>query len=191
MLECQERYKFIESPEAYLEDLYGEERRRKLNGLPLRKWYEPKSSFYKKTSMLIADIEKNYNRKMKNIKKEAKEALSPAYVYYKGNKIEVPNDFYLDYKTADIPGYLNYLKEEDERKHVVTDEDREKARLLDCSLDYNYLQTLLDRMRNSPDLTITVKTKDGATIILRQNKQVENDLYTNEVLVDANTNLVR
>lgn len=191
MLEEQERYKFIENPESYLKDLYTKERHRKLNELPRKKWYELKSSYYKRISVLIANIEKDYYKKMKNIKKEAKEALSPTYVYYRGGKLEVPADFYLNYKTADILGYLKFLKEEDERKHIITDEDREKARLLDCSLDYNYLQALLNKMRNSPDLTITVKTKDGATIILRQNKQVENDLYTNEVLVDANTNLVR
>lgn len=183
IIETQERYKFLENPEQYLKDTHKKWKEFKLRTLPEKKWYYPKSLYCKKIEKLKQSIEERYNELMHNVKKDAIRISQPTYVYYKGEKLKVPSDFYYNYEYADIGGYLYYLEEEDKRKHVITEEDREKARLLDCNLDYNYLQTLMNKLTNNPDLVITVKTKDNAVITLRNNKKLDNDVMENEVFV--------
>lgn len=166
---CQERYNFIANPEQYLKDYFTKEKA----ALSKKLIY-----FFRKKK-----IQQDYEKKIKSIKSSIKEYVKPTYVYYKGNKIAVPNDFYIDYKTPDIEAFIKYLEEDDRKKNIITDEDREKARLLNCNLDYNYLQTLMNKVAGNPDLVVTIQTKDAAVITLRTNKKLEPDVLENEVFV--------
>ena len=175
----QERFKFLENPEEYLKNLLEknieEECNEYLENYP-KKFYESKKSYEERISQKLLELnaytDKPFNEEL--YKTEAKRWTQPQYVYYNENKIEVPNSFYLDYKTPDKAAFIEYLVEQDKEKHIVTQEDREKARLLDCNLDYNYLQTLLNKMNANPDIVISIKTKDGALITIR--KQEKEDL---------------
>ena len=73
------------------------------------------------------------------------------------------------------------------KKNIVTDEDREKARLLDCNLDYNYLQELINKINKNPDLNVTIKTKDGATIHINAipKQEDKDDLAFKELFVEV------
>ena len=155
LLLSQERYKFLENPKGYILNLHKYDLDK-----PIKKWYETKNHYNKRLT------EYNKLKKLNDaaIKKRIEKYTQPTYIYYKGQKLEVPNDFYISYCCADTEAYLDYLYEEDCKKNIVTDEDREKARLLDCNLDYNYLQELINKINKNPDLNVTVKTKDGATI---------------------------
>lgn len=155
LLLSQERYKFLENPKGYILNLHKYDLDK-----PIKKWYETKNHYNKRLT------EYNKLKKLNDaaIKKEIEKYTQPMYIHYKGQKLEVPNDFYISYCSADTEAYLNYLYEEDCKKNIVTDEDREKARLLDCNLDYNYLQEIINKINKNPDLNVTIKTKDGATI---------------------------
>lgn len=170
---CQERYKFIANPEQYLRDYLIKERDAALSKLT--------AVFRKKK------IREDYERNVKNIKKDVNKYVQKAYVYYKGSQVAVPNDFYVDYKTPDVDAFLEYLEAEYERKHIITDEDREKARILDCNLDYNYLQTLINKVNKNPDLRVTIRTNDGATIILDNYKQLDKDEEFSDIVIDRPT----
>lgn len=170
---CQARYNFIANPEQYLRQYYLEKRNAELSKL---------SSLFR-----TKKIQQDYEEKIKNIKNDVNRYVQKSYVYYKGNKIAIPNDFYVDYKTPDVEAFIEYLEKEDELKHIVTDEDREKARILDCNLDYNYLQTLINKVNKNPDLRVTIRTNDGATIILDNFKQLAKDEDFNDVIIDKPT----
>lgn len=184
----QERFKFIENPDEYIklecEDYKKswENRRTLLH----KKWFETNKNFQKRLE--IFDKERNESCKSyaDDIKKLAKEALVPKYVYYKGTKILVPDSFYNNFSYADTTTFLEYLEEEDRKKNIVTEEDREKARLLGCDVNYNYLQTLINKMTNVPDLVITIKHKDGMTMILRRTgeEEADKDISGNELIIE-------
>lgn len=180
--QCQERYKFIENPVAYIKNLLNEQKNTELKNLPKKRLFD--MSYNKRVDEYIATVNKKYANIDKKAKELAAEYSSPTYVYYNEQKLAVPNSFYIDYKTPDIEGYIKYLVAEDEARNIITDEDREKARLLNCDLDYNYLQTLINKMNINPDLVITIRTKDGATINMRKqtNKEPE-DLLDNSIFI--------
>lgn len=173
----QERFKFLENPVEYLKNLIEKYILRDYNDYLRdhpKKYWESGKSYKERTERKLSYLNDTYTHTEEWYKDEAKTYSQPQYVYYNENKIEIPNNFYLDYKTPDKAAFIEYLVEQDAEKHIVTQEDREKARLLDCNLDYNYLQTLLNKMNANPDIVISIKTKDGALITIR--KQEKEDL---------------
>lgn len=184
----QERFKFLENPEEYLKKLMEKniekEYKDYLKDHP-KKYWESEKSYKERTEQKLLYLNKYaYNHTEEWYKDEAKTWSQPQYVYYNENKIEVPNNFYLDYKTPDKEAFIEYLVEQDTEKHIVTQEDREKARLLDCNLDYNYLQTLLNKMNASSDIVISIKTKDGAIITIRkQEKEDLDNIIDNNIFI--------
>lgn len=184
----QERFKFLENPEEYLKKLMEKnienDYKDYLEDHP-KKYWESEKSYKERTEQKLLFLKKYvYSHTEEWYKDEAKTWSQPQYVYYNENKIEVPNNFYLDYKTPDKAAFIEYLVEQDEEKHIVTQEDREKARLLDCNLDYNYLQTLLNKMNISSDIVISIKTKDGAIITIRkQEKEDLDNIIDNNIFI--------
>lgn len=182
----QERCKFVENPEEFIKnkieefkDLLDKERSKMHKRL-----FETTKRF--NNSLALFDKKKINAIKFYTdcLKKDAKKALAPVYVYYKGNKIVVPNSFYSNFNIADTEIFLEYLEEDDRKKNIITDEDRAKARLLNCNLDYVYLQELINKVNTSSDLVVTVKTKDGSIInIHRQEKDVDVEM-PNEIIVE-------
>lgn len=61
-----------------------------------------------------------------------------------------------------------------ELEKQLIEEDRRKNLLLSKELNYGYLQELLDRVDNNPNLTITVVLKSGDKLILQQKQNVNN-----------------
>ena len=183
----QERFKFIENPDEYVklecEDYKKSWENRRLQ----KKWFETNKHFQKRLGLFDKERNESCKSYADDLKKLAKEALVPKYVYYKGDKIKVPNSFYTSFWAADIVTYLEYLEEEDKKKHIITDEDREKARILDCNLDYNYLQTLINKINKNPDLRVTIRTNDGATITLDNYKQLPKDEDFSDIVIEKPT----
>ncbi len=167
-LKAQERFKFLENPTQYVMEMLKED---VLANTPAKRFLETDAHYEKR----VLEINKKYNLSKKHIMEIVNEAVSPVYIYYKGQKLQVPNDFYIDYKTPDKESYIKHLIDEDKRNNVVTAEDREKARLLNCNLDYNYLQTLINKMNVNPDLVVSIKTNDGAIINIRKQEKQELD----------------
>lgn len=183
----QERFKFLENPEEYLKDLMEKniekEYKDYLKDNP-KKYWESGKSYKERTERKLSYLNDTYTHTEEWYKDEANRYSQPQYVYYNENKIEIPNNFYLDYKTPDKAAFIEYLVEQDVEKHVVTQEDREKARLLDCNLDYNYLQTLLNKMNVNSDIVISIKTKDGAIITIRkQEKEDLDNIVNNNIFI--------
>lgn len=183
----QERFKFLENPEEYLKDLMEKniekEYKDYLKDDP-KKYWESGKSYKERTERKLSYLNDTYTHTEEWYKDETNRYSQPQYVYYNENKIEIPNNFYLDYKTPDKAAFIEYLVEQDAEKHVVTQEDREKARLLDCNLDYNYLQTLLNKMNVNSDIVISIKTKDGAIITIRkQEKEDLDNIVNNNIFI--------
>lgn len=183
----QERFKFLENPEEYLKKLMEKniekEYKDYLKDDP-KKYWESGKSYKERTERKLSYLNDTYTHTEEWYKDEANRYSQPQYVYYNENKIEIPNNFYLDYKTPDKAAFIEYLVEQDAEKHVVTQEDREKARLLDCNLDYNYLQTLLNKMNINSDIVISIKTKDGAIITIRkQEKEDLDNIVNNNIFI--------
>lgn len=183
----QERFKFLENPEEYLKKLMEKniekEYKDYLKDDP-KKYWESGKSYKERTERKLSYLNDIYTHTEEWYKDEANRYSQPQYVYYNENKIEIPNNFYLDYKTPDKAAFIEYLVEQDAEKHVVTQEDREKARLLDCNLDYNYLQTLLNKMNINSDIVISIKTKDGAIITIRkQEKEDLDNIVNNNIFI--------
>lgn|SRR5574344_11259 len=183
----QERFKFLENPEEYLKKLMEKniekEYKDYLKDDP-KKYWESGKSYKERTECKLSYLNDTYTHTEEWYKDEANRYSQPQYVYYNENKIEIPNNFYLDYKTPDKAAFIEYLVEQDAEKHVVTQEDREKARLLDCNLDYNYLQTLLNKMNVNSDIVISIKTKDGAIITIRkQEKEDLDNIVNNNIFI--------
>lgn len=183
----QERFKFLENPEEYLKDLMEKniekEYKDYLKDDP-KKYWESGKSYKERTERKLSYLNDTYTHTEEWYKDEANRYSQPQYVYYNENKIEIPNNFYLDYKTPDKAAFIEYLIEQDAEKHIVTQEDREKARLLDCNLDYNYLQTLLNKMNVNSDIVISIKTKDGAIITIRkQEKEDLDNIVNNNIFI--------
>lgn len=183
----QERFKFLENPEEYLKKLMEKniekEYKDYLKDDP-KKYWESGKSYKERTECKLSYLNDTYTHTEEWYKDEANRYSQPQYVYYNENKIEIPNNFYLDYKTPDKAAFIEYLIEQDAEKHIVTQEDREKARLLDCNLDYNYLQTLLNKMNVNSDIVISIKTKDGAIITIRkQEKEDLDNIVNNNIFI--------
>ena len=183
----QERFKFLENPEEYLKKLMEKniekEYKDYLKDDP-KKYWESGKSYKERTECKLSYLNDTYTHTEEWYKDEANRYSQPQYVYYNENKIEIPNNFYLDYKTPDKAAFIEYLVEQDAEKHIVTQEDREKARLLDCNLDYNYLQTLLNKMNVNSDIVISIKTKDGAIITIRkQEKEDLDNIVNNNIFI--------
>lgn len=183
----QERFKFLENSEEYLKKLMEKniekEYKDYLKDDP-KKYWESGKSYKERTERKLSYLNDTYTHTEEWYKDEANRYSQPQYVYYNENKIEIPNNFYLDYKTPDKAAFIEYLVEQDAEKHVVTQEDREKARLLDCNLDYNYLQTLLNKMNVNSDIVISIKTKDGALITIRkQEKEDLDNIVNNNIFI--------
>lgn len=183
----QERFKFLENPEEYLKKLMEKniekEYKDYLKDDP-KKYWESGKSYKERTERKLSYLNDTYTHTEEWYKDEANRYSQPQYVYYNENKIEIPNNFYLDYKTPDKAAFIEYLIEQDAEKHIVTQEDREKARLLDCNLDYNYLQTLLNKMNVNSDIVISIKTKDGAIITIRkQEKEDLDNIVNNNIFI--------
>ena len=47
-------------------------------------------------------------------------------------------------------------------------EAKKRKELLNTEIDYNYLQTLIERINENPDLAITIHFKSGDTMTLQQ-----------------------
>lgn len=183
----QERFKFIENPDEYVKRECEDYKKSWENRRIQKKWFETNKHFQKRLELFNKDYNESCKSYADDLKKLAKEALVPVYVYYKGDKIKVPNSFYTSFWAADIVTYLEYLEEEDKKKHIITDEDREKARILDCNLDYNYLQTLINKINKNPDLRVTIRTNDGATITLDNYKQLPKDEDFSDIVIEKPT----
>lgn len=56
-------------------------------------------------------------------------------------------------------------------------EDKKRKELLNTNIDYNYLQTLIDRVNSNPDLLITIRFKSGDTMELRSQYEEYNTDY--------------
>ena len=185
ILASQERYKFLENPAAYLDKLYADKKDAALKSIPKRKLFESKKHYDKRKAEYISSVNSEYDKSKKEIKEEANKYSKPAYVYYNNQKLTVPNNFYYDYNTPDLERYLDYLVSEDERKNIITDEDREKARLLNCGVDYVFLQNLINKINVNPDLVITITTKDGSVINIRKTSHEEVEtVTTNELFIE-------
>ena len=186
VLLSQVRCKFVENPEEFIKNKIEEfkELLEERSKIMHKRLFETTKRFNNRLALF--DKEKINAIKFYTdcLKKEAKEALTPVYVYYKGNKIVVPNSFYSSFNIAETEIFLEYLEEDDRKKNIITDEDRAKARLLNCNLDYVYLQELINKVNTSSDLVVTVKTKDGSIInIHRQEKDVDVEM-PNEIIVE-------
>lgn len=188
LLLCQERYKFLEKPKEYIDNYIEKQKTDDFNKIKRDRYFLESKQHYNEYLLKIEKILKNKYRKIKDeMMEKLVEYLHPFYVYYKKEKIEVPSDFYLDFKTPDISGFLEYLEDEDNKRNIITEEDREKARLLNCNLDYNYLQELINKINKNPDLKINIKTKDGATITLftdTSKQDLEDSFQYNEIILD-------
>ena len=55
-----------------------------------------------------------------------------------------------------------------------------------CDVNYNYLQTLINKMTNVPGLVITIKHKDGMTMVLRRTgeEEADKDISGNELIIE-------
>lgn len=182
----QERCKFVENPEEFIKNKIEEfkELLEEHSKIMHKRLFETTKRFNNRLALF--DKKKTNAIKLYTdcLKKDAKKALTPVYVYYKGNKIVVPNSFYSNFNIAEAEIFLEYLEEDDRKKNIITDEDRAKARLLNCNLDYVYLQELINKVNTSSDLVVTVKTKDGSIInIHRQEKDVDVEM-PNEIIVE-------
>lgn len=185
VIDSQERCKLVENPDEFIREHieYSKKTYDMVRSTLHKRWFESNKSFQKRLKSFDNSRSSAIKSHTNYIKEQVKKALIPVYVYYKGTKTLVPDSFYSSFDKADTVTFLEYLEEEDKRKNIITDEDREKARLLNCSLDYVYLQTLMNMTVGNPDLVITVQTKDGGVVTLRTNKKLEPDVLENEVYV--------
>lgn len=62
-------------------------------------------------------------------------------------------------------------------------EDKKKRELLNKEIDYNFLQTLINKCNDNPDLVITIHFKSGDKMVL-QTKHNETN-YTSAVSYDG------
>lgn len=185
-IKCQERYAFMENPKAFLEERLSSMTQDQIDNIRKKRLLETRKHYNSFKERKVKEIKDAESKLKKDISAMIKKYTASAFIYFKGNKIQIPNDFYITYKEADAEGYLNYLIEEEARLNIVTDEDREKARLLNCDVNYTYLQTLINKMTNVPDLVVTIKHKDGQTVVLRRigQEEADNDLINNELTIE-------
>ena len=188
MIDSQERCKFVENPDEFIKNRIEHAKktydsaRQSLH----KRWFETNKSFQKR----LEAFDESWNEAIKShtnyLKELTNKALTPVYVYYKGTKTLVPDSFYSSFYEADTVTFLEYLEEEDQKRNIITDDDREKARLLNCDVNYNYLQALINKMTNVPDLVITIKHKTDMTGVFRRtgSEEADNDLTNNELIIE-------
>lgn len=188
MIDSQERCQFIENPDEFIKNRieYAKKMYDSVRQSLHKKWFETNKSFQKRLEAFDESQNAAIKSRTDYLKELAKKALTPVYVYYKGTKTLVPDSFYKSFDEADKVTFLEYLEEEDRKRNIITDEDREKARLLNCDVNYNYLQALINKMSNVPDLVVTIKHKDGQTVVLRRtgSEESDNDLINNELIIE-------
>lgn len=56
----------------------------------------------------------------------------------------------------------------------ILEEEKRKQKLLNTEINYGYLQELLDKVDENPNLTITIKLHSGDTIVLQQKSNPNN-----------------
>ncbi len=56
-------------------------------------------------------------------------------------------------------------------------EDKKKKEFLSAKSDFNFLQSLIDKSNENQNLVITVKTRDGTVIEIRQKYQNPTNAY--------------
>lgn len=188
MIDSQERCKFIENPDEFIKNKieYAKKTYDSVRQSLHKKWFETNKSFQKRLEAFDESRNEAIKSRTNYLKELTKKALTPVYVYYKGTKTLVPDSFYSSFYEADTVTFLEYLEEEDQKRNIITDEDREKARLLNCDVNYNYLQALINKMTNVPDLVITIKHKNDMTVVLRRtgSEEADNDLTNNELIIE-------
>lgn len=62
-----------------------------------------------------------------------------------------------------------------EMKEKIIWEAQKRKELLNAEIDYNFLQSLIDKSNNNPDLVITIYFKSGDKLVIQQKYQ--NDSY--------------
>lgn len=74
---------------------------------------------------------------------------------------------------------VSYKKELKEKIKKATEEilweEKKKRELLEKEIDYDFLQTLLNKCDNNPDLTINIYLRNGERIVLHTKHKVNNN----------------
>lgn len=66
---------------------------------------------------------------------------------------------------------MRFLKEAYKYYKQLKIEDKQRKRLINTDLDYSYLQWMLDKAEENPDLMIRVTLKDGKKIEMLSRKK--------------------
>lgn len=66
---------------------------------------------------------------------------------------------------------MRFLKEAYKYYKQLKIEDKQRKRLINTDLDYSYLQWMLDKAEENPDLMIRVTLKDGKKIEMLSKKK--------------------
>lgn len=69
---------------------------------------------------------------------------------------------------------MRFLKEAYKYYKQLKIEDKQRKRLINTDLDYSYLQWMLDKAEENPDLMIRVTLKDGKKIEMLSKKKKNN-----------------
>lgn len=76
---------------------------------------------------------------------------------------------------------MRISKEAKEKIKKITEEilweERKKKEILDKNIDYDFLQTLINKCDNNPDLTVTVYLKNNQKIVIQTKKNIRNYDY--------------
>lgn len=65
-----------------------------------------------------------------------------------------------------------------EQKRKLIWEATKRKELLNANIDYNFLQSLIDKINNNPDLIIEINFKSGDRMTIRQKQEINhNDLF--------------
>ena len=78
--------------------------------------------------------------------------------------------------------YQNLTKESldeiKEQKRKLIWEATKRKELLNANIDYNFLQSLIDKINNNPDLIIEINFRSGDRMTIRQKQELNhNDLF--------------
>ena len=65
-----------------------------------------------------------------------------------------------------------------EQKRKLIWEATKRKELLNANIDYNFLQSLIDKINNNPDLIIEINFRSGDRMTIRQKQELNhNDLF--------------
>mgnify|MGYP006978114787 CR=1 FL=1 len=65
-----------------------------------------------------------------------------------------------------------------EQKRKLIWEATKRKELLNANIDYNFLQSLIDKLNNNPDLIIEINFRSGDRMTIRQKQELNhNDLF--------------